>query len=54
MAALLSWACSGKITVSPFGLFMPDAIFARNLLNETPAVAVKFVAKIAALICLQS
>jgi len=35
------------------GLLMPDAIFARNLLNETPAVAVKFVsAEIAALICL--
>jgi hypothetical protein len=46
-------ACSGKITVNPLGLFWPDAIFARNLLIDTPAVAVSFVSwKIAVLIYL--
>jgi hypothetical protein len=29
------------MTVSPFGFFQPDAIFARNLFGATPAEAVR-------------
>ena len=34
-------ACSGRITVSPSGFSRPEAVLARNLLNETPAEAVR-------------
>ena len=39
-AARNASACSGRITVSPSGFSRPEAILARNLLNETPAEAV--------------
>ena len=38
---MMSWASCGRMTVSPSGLFMSEAIFARNLVWLTPALAVR-------------
>ena len=40
-SSIKAGAWSGVITVIPFGLLKSEATLARNLLNETPAEAVK-------------